>query len=787
MKKLPILVISSLLIIAAVGFFWLRNINSFKRVGTFEINANERPIKILRDENGIAYVLAENKADAIRGQGFVLAQDRLFQIEFYRTLIKGEAAKLVGGSMLQSDIKMRVLNLYGNAERHFQFLDDAEKALLNWYCQGYNAYLEAAEDEFPVELGLLGITPSSLKPVDIVSVTHFIGLFHSQNMDDEILSLNLSSRMKNAAELLPLSINLDRTKPLRFDSMINSPNLASEPIALNHPALPNPLLPYPELGSNNWAISGAKSESGKPILANDPHVDARVLPGTFYPVGLICPEFKAVGIATPGIPGLISGRNAFVSFGVTNAYGDSQDLFIEEADGDHYLENGNRMPFKMRDEVIEVKDSSNVEIEVRSTVRGPVISDFPIFGILTGDVVSLRWSLAETESNSVGFADLLETKNVSSFRRALTKMDNMFFNFVFADIEGNIAHQATGLVPVRLSRNGELPQPGNQGDRWNGFIPKSEMPHMINPPRGWVGTANHDTRADDYPYYYSNHFSPYYRYQRLSEVFSTEEKLVATDLWQLIFDVKNMQAEKLVPVFSEALEADPRTQKLASIIDAWNRQDDINEVGAAIYTVLYNELLYLLLNDELPDELEESYWENVYYWNQRLDSLMLSGHRFIDNVDTPEKETLSGLIVQAGVRTEELLRERFGEDEKDWTWGRLHTVYFYSPIRRTGFGSELLGAELLPKQGSNQTINRGGFIKREDHVYETSWFSSFRMVADMGDDEKIMGVVSGGSASRIFHPYYKSQLEQWKTGTWIPYWLSQEKVLEHAQFELVLE
>ena len=174
------------------------------------------PIRIIRDEHGIAYVLAENKPDVIRGQGFVTAQDRLFQIEFYRALIKGKAAQLVGPSMLASDIQMRVLDLYGNAERSFPYLDEETKDVLTWYCEGFNEYLKVAEDEFPLELGLLGIEPQALRPVDIVSVTHFIGFFHSQNMADEVLSLNFAARMQEASELLPLSINLDRKRAPTF-------------------------------------------------------------------------------------------------------------------------------------------------------------------------------------------------------------------------------------------------------------------------------------------------------------------------------------------------------------------------------------------------------------------------------------------------------------------------------------------------------------------------------------------------------------------------------------------
>jgi len=462
-------------------------------------------------------------------------------------------------------------------------------------------------------------------------------------------------------------------------------------------------------------------------------------------------------------------------------------LFIEETDGDFYVQDGQQVAFQKRKETIQVKGGENVEIEIRATQRGPIISDFPTFGVMTDDVVSLRWSLAETKSEGIGFERMLETKNVNEFRGAIERMDNMFFNFVIADVEGNIAHQSTGLIPRRHKHQGAVPQIASKDSSWIGFIPKNELPSMINPARGWVGTANHDTRPDDYPYYYSDHFSPNYRYKRIKEVMGQDKKWDANDLWELIFDCKNMQAEQLTPLFVAALEKEEKTKDLAIILKDWNYQEEIDAIGATVYNVLYNEFLYLMLDDELPDEVEEMFWKNLYYWNQRVDNMIESNHPFIDNIETPEKETLADLVVAAGIKTKEVLNEQIGTNPTDWQWGKLHTVRFVSPIRPKGIGSELVGAETFPKSGSNQTLNRGGFVKNRDHKFDVGWFSSFRMIADMNDREKMMGILSGGSAARIFHPYHKSQLDKWNTGEWIPYWVSKEKVLEHGKHELILK
>lgn len=785
MKKYLRYLLLLILLIVVISLIYISNINNYQRDGHFKISKNEKPIKIHRDEYGIAYIFGESKADVIRGQGFVNAQDRLFQIEFYRALVKGELAKLVGPSMLQSDIKMRVLNLKQNASKSYPFLNEATKNFLSWYCEGFNEYLQVGKDEFPIELNLLNIEPTPLTPLELVAVIHFVGLNHGRNMEDEILSLNLAARTKLAQDLLPLNVNPDRTKPLSFQidsTLIGFSEKSNTPLPEVNPML----FSIPKFGSNNWAISEKKSQSGKVMVSNDPHLDARLLPGMFYPIGLFCPEFKSVGIAIPGIPGLIVGRNEYLSFGVTNGYGDSQDLIIEKVEGDSYFIKDEKIPFEKRKETISVKDNEDVTIEIRSTIHGPIISDFEAFGVKTNDVLSLRWSQRETQSESLGIERFLESKNVFEFRDALAGIDNMFFNFVVGDMDGNIAHQATGLIPIRLNHNGRTPQMSDE-KIWSGFIPKDSLPQMINPEREWVGTANHDTRPDDYPFYYSAHFSPNYRYLRMKEILSENKKFNAEDLWNLILDCRNKQAEKLNPLFVAALEEKKETQDLANILKNWNHNDNVDEVGATIYNVLYDKLLNLILDDELPDDLEEEFWANQYYWNQRIDDFIISEHNFIDNKETEKRESLKDLVIEAGIKTKEFLVQNLGTDQKDWTWGKIHTIRFMSPIRQKGFGSNMLGGEEFPKDGSNQTLNRGGYKKQPGNNFETGWFSTFRMVADLNDNEKIMGVLAGGSAARILHPYYKSQLEKWKADEWIPYWLSKEKILEHSEFELILE
>ncbi len=787
MKKFLLFLCALLLLVLIVLAIWIPNLNNYKVSGELSLSLFDKPVEIHRDQYGIPYIEAQTELDAFRAQGFVMAQDRIFQVEFYKALIGGRLSSLLGSATIDMDIQMRVLDFYGMADNHVPILNNKTMQILGAYADGYNAYLDCCSDEFPIELKLLGMQPSKLTPRDIVAVTHYIGYTQARNMSDEILSLNLSAYNLGLENIFPLNNNPDRLASLNFDTVqtlmghseiktiedLNAPQLHVDPI---------------KLGSNNWAVNAQRSKSGQTIVANDPHLDARLLPGIFFPIGIFCPTFKAVGAALPGLPGIMVGRNEYVAYGVTNAYGDTQDLFIEQLiDDSHYVFLGDTLKLEERLESIKVKDGDNIDIRIRKTKNGPVISDFDVFGIKTKDVVSLRWSQSQPQSKTLGAINLIKSTDVATLREHLYDMDNMYFNVVFGDKSGKIAHQTTGLVPIRNNRKGRHAQTSVNEDPWIGFIPKDEMPHDINPAKGWVGTANHDNRPDDYPYYYSSHFSEDFRYSRIKELLDNDEVFDANQMWNYIMDCKNMQAEKLTPIILQALKADDNFSEWVDILSNWDFQDKANQVAPTLFHVLYDVLIEQLLNDELPDALEEDFWTSPYYWPQRLHQMILDGHEFIDDKDTPTKETITDQIVKAAKHADAFLIEKLGNDRTTWTWGQLHTIQFTSPIRREGFGANWLGTEVMPKNGSNQSLNRGGYVKGELGDYSTGWFSTFRMVADLNDNEKIMAVNSGGNAARVLHPYYKSQIEKWSNEEWIPYWFDMDKVRAHAEHTLVIE
>lgn len=789
-----------LLIVLLIGgsTFYLSRVNHFQRDGELQLSILDQEVSITRDKHGVPYVHAQNLPDLIRAQGFVLGQDRVFQIELYRTIIQGKLASLVGEVGLDSDVQMLVMGVYENAKRHSAQLDDDSRTYLQWFAEGYNAYLSAKPDELPLEFKLLGFAPKPIAVQDLVAVQHYMGFTHSQNHEDEIMSWNLQLALgeEKAASLSPLNINPDRDQAI-YD-LWRQASKSEDAIGWHGPSpSTTPWVPtsMPSLGSNNWVLNGEKSTSGKPILANDPHLDATILPGPWFPIGLFAPGIQAVGATIPCVPGILVGRTKDLAFGVTNAYGDSQDLYLESPDPnkeDHYLEQGESRPYRNKEVILKIKDGEaeggfrEKSLQIRSTARGPLLSDHSFFGLDANRPVSFRWTLAETTSQTIGIDRLLTAKNVFELNDLLADMDVVYFNFVFADTEGNIGHQTTGEIPIREGHQGALAKAPTATDDWTGFIPKSEMPGQINPAKNWVGTANHDVRPDSFPYYYSSHFAPNYRYRRMSEMLNKEEKSSAEDQWKNILDVTNTHARRLNPIFIAALQQDPATQMLAERLKTWDHQDEVNSVGASIFHLVHEDLVRLILADDLPEELFEHLLKMRYYWLQRVDEWIVEGQSpWFDDQNTDKEEKLEDLIIAAGKSTEARLTELLGAVDQ-WTWGALHKVIFVSPLRTSGTGRDWVGGGEFPANGSGETINRGQY-EMDRGPYESKWFSSMRMVADLSDSEKIRAVVSGGNASRQFHPYFTSQLDSWVKGEALYWWLDPAKAKKEAVHELVLK
>ncbi len=499
-------------------------------------------------------------------------------------------------------------------------------------------------------------------------------------------------------------------------------------------------------------------------------------------MGLFAPGIQAVGAALPGMPGILVGRTKHVAFGVTNAYGDVQDLYVETvdpADPKRYLDGGASQPFTEVTETIRVKDQAapggfrEHPLKLRFTKRGPVISDHPGLGPQGNQLLVLRSTDAEVLAPQIGIEGLLTASDAAAFDRELQKIDLMMFNFVFADDQGAIGHRATGAVPVRAGADGGVPRrPTADGsDDWTGFIPKDRMPGMLDPARAWVGTANHDTRPADYPWYYTNYVAPNYRYGRMAQVLGTSQKMTVADHFQLMADDRNLQSDVLRP--------------LLVAVRAWDGVDRADSAAPLVYQALYREVALGTFSDELGTAAGDML-ASWYFWQQRFDALLATpDSHWFDDVGTPnQRETLADVIRAAAPRARAQIEAAQGTDSAKWAWGRAHTLRFVSPLRRKGAGQELLGGFGLQRSGSGETLNRG--VYAFDKPYDVNFFASMKVVVDFADPDKIEAVLAGGVSERHFQPHQNDQAKAWAKGERRAWWFDPERVEANAKSRAVL-
>jgi penicillin amidase len=755
-------------------------------------------VTVHRDEKGMAYIYAQNLEDLFLTQGFVTAQDRLFQMELSRLFASGRISELAGEKAKKLDIRMRTLGMYRNAKKHAGLLSDETRMFIQRYVDGVNAFIETSPESIHLEFKQAGIKPTLWAIEDSLTILYFMGWGSAANFRSEIVAQMLIEKLGpvKAATIFPLNINPDDDSEYKSNVLNSSFQIARIGMMGDKNLLACLDDVSLKIGSNNWVAGPKHSPGGKPIVANDPHLVTNPLPGPWYPCGLITPNFRAIGITIPGIGGMVAGRTDHIAVGGgANAYGDTQDLYIESVDPenpDHYLEGSASIPFEVIEETLRFKDKSapggfkEEKIKIRLTHRGPVISGV-MPGLKTDKVITVRWSSYEAMAPSLGLERLLACRTVDEVRRALMDVNQISLNFVFADSRGNIGWQTTGKLPIRTQGESLVPYVvKDSADNWTGWIPWEDMPHAVNPERGWLGTCNQLTVGRDYPYHYTTHASPTYRYRRLIELMDAPGKKSVDDHWAFQRDTLNLMAKTIAPIMSRVLLAHEDTKKIGQILANWDFVDAPDKAAPTIFQAVYREFALLAYADELGEDLARTMLDNWYFWQERLQKMVLENNSsWFDNVDTSDKtETRDDLFHQAALNAVNSLESTLGADPSKWLWGKVHVHEFVSPVRRSGPGAEWLGGGSHPAPGSGETLYRG--IYEFTKPYKVKIPASMRMVADLADPDKILAVLPGGVTGRQFDPHTTDQVEPYMDGTKVYWWFSDKAIKEHTQHTLTL-
>jgi penicillin amidase len=788
--RAALLVLAGLAVIAAAGgYFFIRR--AWPRAsGTLVLNGLHGEVEIRRDAWGVPHIFAKEERDVFFGQGFVHAQDRLWQMQLGRALARGELSKMFGEAALESDKATRTLGLMRSGQRALALLEPDVRAAVQSYSDGVNAFLETDGKALPVEFTLLGVRPEPWQPLDVVLVGESISLAMSLNAYFEIIRVRLAAKVgeARAQELIP---------PYPDDAPIT---LLPERHAGNETQpLPGRRILHAFLsamhgrpgGSNSWVVHGSRTKTGKPILANDTHLGLP-LPSIWYENGLYAGRYSVVGFSFPGAPFVALGHNQRIAWGITNMCSDVQDLYLEKLDPPanptRYQFKGAWHPLEIAVESIPVKDKPAVELRIASTNHGPLVNE--ALSAKELPPVSLRWAAHDgnTLFNALGALD--RAQKWSEFKEALRSWTSPSINFTYADVDGNIGYQSTGRIPMRAKgHSGLSPVPGWTGENeWQGFIPHDELPSVTNPTAGFLVTANNKVAPDSYPHYLAFDIGDPYRAQRIAEQLAANPHVSIDDMRALQADSFSLPAKALVPHLLAVKPATELERQALELVKTWNLRFEPESAAASVYYLWYANLLDEIIGDELGPALLKDFRGLAMTQTPMFVRMMAAGNSpWFDDVRTPEKETREIISARAFAKGIAWLKERHGDDPRRWAWGRLHTMTFvHQPLGESGIAplEWLFNSHKVQSSGEPYSVN-ATFID-PGVSFAVASGPAQRFIADLSALEQSLSATPIGQSGLLFHPHREDQVELWRRVDYHPMLYQRDPVTKAANELLVL-
>lgn len=757
-----------LVLVLSGGFFYLRS-SLPKTEGTQSIAGLDGQVEIVRDADGVPHIFAATDHDALFALGYVHAQDRMWQMEFQRRVGAGRLSEVLGDATLDTDKFIRTIGFYRSAKEAWDALDDLTKQSLQAYVDGVNAWIDE-KHTLPPEFLILGFKPEPWTVYDSMVWAKMMSWDLGGNYDKELLRVKVVQAVgaTRAAELIP-AYPTDGTTILASNSL--APDVASNLLNIDNTLQTQFNLGGLDVGSNNWVVSGNLTDTGLPILANDPHLGARI-PSIWYLVEMQGDKLHAVGASFPGLPFLPIGHNENIAWGVTNLGPDVQDLYLEKINPENlnqYEVNGEWVDMTIVEEPIFVKGKDEPILwAARSTRHGPLISD------VSGSApfsVAMQWTALDRNDTTVeAYMQLNYATNWDEFTTALEKYIAPSQNFVFADKAGNIGYYAPGKIPIRSQGDGSVPVPGwTDVYRWTGWIPFEDLPNAYNPEAGFVATANNRSVPDDYPYFITNDWAPPYRAERITELIkemsSNGEKISVADMAAIQADQISTETRDLLPLLQSLTPADERQTKALAYLKDWDGSTAIDSVATSIYEAWTMEFEQVLLEDDLSSSLYDDFVmrEHPIFLKNVVNN---PNNTWCDNFLTTPTETCNDAAGEALDRALDLLTEKLGKNMKKWTWGSLHkTQYPHSPFSEVPALKRFFHREIA-NGGDKYTVNVAP--PRYSDAFNQYHVPSYRHVVDMSNFDNSIFMHTTGQSGNVLSPHYDDLIERHQKVEYLP-------------------
>jgi penicillin amidase len=803
-----------LFIVAALGFaayrYASRSLPTLS--GTVKVSGISAPVEIVRDADGIPHVFGKTTHDALYGLGYVHAQDRLWQMEFQRRIGHGRLSEIFGAATISQDRFLRTVGFGRVARSAWDRLPDDARRKIDAYTSGVNAFLEGRHGSaLPPEFTMLGFEPEPWSGPDVIVWSKMMAWDLSANYAYELLRHDLSAHIggPRVVELLPrypldgLSI-LDVPRPAEET---NSARANAEPPGAGRASPAGPrsspgsvattswsgafeaalskgdsrvrtLLQAGArtegLGSNNWVVDGTMTASGKPMLANDPHLGTNV-PSLWYLAHVSGGDLDLIGATLPGTPAVAIGRNHYIAWGATNMFADVQDLYLErlDASGLNAEFRGAYEPLRVIKETIKVSGRDPIEVTVRMSRHGPLVSDAINANNAESDdatkpaplePLAFRWTALEDEDHTVAaFLRLNSARNWTEFTDALRLFVVPSQNFVYADIDGHIGYYAPGRVPIRAIGDGSFPAQGWTGAmEWVGWVPFERLPHVFDPASHMIVTANHRPAPPDFGYFLGAEYHQPFRAQRITDLIRQKSRLTPEDFRSIQADTFSNHARSLLPLLLARVRPEETIDRRAvDLLRRWNFDAAGDRAEPAIMQAWFLALARSIVVDELGPDLSDRYGRRFTFVHRFLvNTLTAGGSQWCDDVRTAARETCDGVVTGALHDAVGVLRRKLGDDPRQWRWDAVHRAYFPHQGLDAVAALRPLLSRSRPNGGDWSTVNVGAVAV--DQPFEQLEIPGYRQIVDLSpaNDSRFLDAV--GISGHVLSKHYDSFLDDWQ-------------------------
>ncbi len=792
-----LLALVGVLALALVGaYLFVRSGAATKTDGAMTVAGLQGVVTVHRDKNGVPHIYADNAHDLFFAQGYVQAQDRLFQMDFQRRVGLGRLSEVLGEATLKTDRFLRTLGAGRAAAEDLALVSDETQAALQAYADGVNAFIAANPNKLPIEFRILGYTPEPWQPLHTLVWGKMMAWNLGGNWEAELMTAQLIDLLGPEAAAT-LMARYPEEGPFIIPPEVKS-FAGLQQLDMSQVWAVKRMLKTadPGVGSNNWVVAGSRTTTGMPLLANDPHLGMQI-PSVWYANGLHGAGFDVVGVTFPGVPGVVIGHNDRIAWGVTNVGPDVQDMFIEKINPDNpnqYEFQGQWQDMEVIEEQILVKGQETPVIQtVRITRHGPIMNE--VSGDIGADAppLAMQWTALQGTPLSQAILHIDQAQNWEQFRAALQDFAAPSQNFVYADVEGNIGYQVPGWIPIRAAGDGTVPVPGWTGEyEWTGYIPYEELPFVYNPDVGYVATANNQVAPDSYPYLITTDWAAPYRAQRIIELIESKPQLSPEDFAAIQGDIHPVPTDIFTPLLEQIdlSGGSAEAQKALASLLAWDRRMTPASAEPLIFEMYQQRLISETLGDEIVAaggaELAEAYLsgfrDNSTQTVQRLAAE--PDNVWWDDVRTPAVERQADIVARAFSQAVAELQSRFGNDLARWRWGDAHWTNLDHLVFAAVSPLDGIFNRSIPAMGSSFTVNAAG-VDYDDFTMNSG--ASFRQIIDLGDLNASQFIYTTGQSGDVFSPHYDDMVQPWQGVQFIPLRFDQADIQQTAQETLLLQ